>query len=164
MIENDILTVYETLRKITVDMPDYNPNKKGYVDMLYLLKEGLKFCPQVNHAVEKRRLERRLNKLEILVDDLKQDNQVLMRQNKKLKSMVSEAVVEKDFDDGFKKLQLDVNGYQVNFDIQATIEEFEVHFEAASLFATEKRIRKHPENTIKSRMMEYLRLQGFKCK
>lgn len=77
MKDNSILDVYETVRLIGINKPDYDPDKKPFLDAVYLFSNGLKYCPAVNSAVIIRRLERELKEVRLLNDDLRQDMKVL---------------------------------------------------------------------------------------
>jgi len=77
MKDQTILDVYETVRLIGINKPDYNPDKKPFLDAVYLFHQGLKYCPAVNSAVIIRRLERELKEARLYNDDLKEDMKVL---------------------------------------------------------------------------------------
>jgi len=75
--EINILQLYNRLSTVSRRLPDYDPSKKGFDMCLMLLKKGLENCPAVNHLVELSRLQRLIQRLELQVDDLKEDNKVL---------------------------------------------------------------------------------------
>jgi len=92
MKDNSILDVYETVRLIGINKPDYDPDKRPFLDAVYLFANGLKYCPAVNSAVIIRRLEREIKEAKLYNDDLKEDMKVLRGRIAKFKKQQNEHI------------------------------------------------------------------------
>lgn len=86
LVENQrsITEVYSRLCTVSNNIPDYDPDKKGFDMCLMLLKEELADCWYVNQLHQIKRLELKNDKLKLENNDLKEDKAVLLRRIKLL--------------------------------------------------------------------------------
>lgn len=167
MQDHNILDVYHTLKQrqtmLSGQSEDY---QKGFNDAVMLLRSGIGRCHDaVNYALKDRETQRYVNTIEQKYERLHW--QVLFLKNKlqavnKLGSIDEREV--KYFTDGYRKLIADINGIECSIMVLATPEQIDEHFTAAAKFAVAKKLRKHPHNTLRCRLMEYYRSIGFNCR
>lgn len=171
METNDVLKVYHTLKKIMLEIPEDDVRKVGFREALYLLRRGLKTCPQANHIMQFRIYERQIKKLsheirwrDVKISDLEEDYAVIERRLENSLLILKDRGLTGSYNDTYRPVDVEVNGYNVYFGCEISFEDFERHFESAARYALDGKIKKHPQSTLKNRMMEYFRNNGFKCK
>lgn len=99
---DNIIDIYRRLVAVSIELEEeHSPDIKGFDMCLMLLRSALREYDSLNMHLEVKRLHRALNeaeykvgRLQLKIDDLMEDNQVLMKRNRKLERRAEKKLIK----------------------------------------------------------------------